>query len=51
MAAYLSYTGFLSLSLVNSIYSGARPSFYLNSDVEFLSGIGSVNDPYVLSVS
>ncbi len=39
--------GYLSSSSVGS-WHGVRPVFYLNSDVEFSGGTGTLSDPYVI---
>ena len=49
-AFYVHDRGSVIRTPVDSHVSGIRPAFYLNSDVELASGIGTQIDPYRLSV-
>ena len=48
-ALYVDYTGYVNTRSVDLRYSAVRPSFYLESSVEFSHGDGTQENPYRIS--
>ncbi len=46
----ISYNGGIFYSFVNADYNPVRPCFYLNSDVQYISGSGTESDPIRLKI-
>ena len=49
-ARYIQQTGQIALSGMDESSLGIRPTFYLDSSVYRISGIGTSDDPFLVSI-
>mgnify|MGYP004658764687 FL=1 len=48
-AMFVSEAGDVTMGAVTFITAGLRPSLYLSSDVTYISGLGTLSDPFVIN--